>query len=76
MNAETAASNTAAADRSLMYFISGFVSVERKSIIFSMAVLNSSATQTKPVAKTIAIASPPVILNRKAKTITEIVPAR
>ena len=57
ITAMRAAIKTAAADSSLMVLIFGFNSVEIKSIIFSIAVLNISATHTKPTAKINAIAS-------------------
>ena len=57
ITAISAATKTAAADRSLMVLITGFVSFEIKSAIFSIAVLKISATHTKPTAKVNAIAS-------------------
>ena len=50
ITAAMAAINTAPAYMSFINFIEGCLSVEIKSIILSIAVLNSSATHTKPMA--------------------------
>ena len=57
INAVMAATNTAAAEISLMFLISVCCFSEMKSIIFSIAVLNSSAVQTNPVTIQSTIAS-------------------
>ncbi len=74
IEAVMAASNTAAAPRSLIVLIFTFFSVEIKSIIFSMAVLNSSLTQTNPTAKVSAIASERDTYKPAARNITTAVP--
>jgi len=59
---------TAPAAISFMFRICSFLSVDVKSIAFSMAVLIISVTHTKAMQKTIQMASILVNLKRKART--------
>lgn len=76
ITAISAAIKTAAADKSLMVLIAGFVSFEIKSAIFSIAVLKISDTHTKPIAKVNAIASIRETGQMTDKPITAIVAAK
>ena len=57
IKADTAAINTAAAAKSFINFICVLFSFVIKSERFSIAVLNNSAAQTIPIAKTMKINS-------------------
>lgn len=67
------ANSTAAAAVSLVIRASSWYSGLARSVIFSIAVLRLSLTQTKPIAKTIANQSNFVILKKIAAIITKIV---
>ena len=68
--------NTAAADKSFIYFTCGWRCGEMKSMIFSIAVLNISATQTNPVTITNEIVSIRESRNHPAAKKTVMVAAR
>ena len=76
MKAATDATNTAPAETSFMNCIFGFLSNEIKSIIFSMQVLNISATQTNPIAIAKAAVSAAETLDNSETINTATVAAR
>ena len=68
-----AATRTAAAETSFINFICGCLCSDIRSMIFSIAVLKSSATHTKPTANTNTNASEVVTLIQILRAITAIV---
>ena len=76
VSAVIALTKTAPAARSFIFLIVVCRSGEIKSATFSMDVLMSSRTNTKPIAKTIAIHSNVEISSRKPKTMTAIAAIR